>query len=332
MAGIQIDGTNYKLVLDADADTYLETATDDTIKVYVSGTNQITIKDGAISPVTDNDIDLGTNSLEFKDGYFDGTLHCDVLDLAGTEHTSISSPITALNNATANELVTVGSTTTELDAESGLTYTDGALVIGGTTPSLTIGDAGAEDTKIVFDGNAQDYHIGLDDSSDDLVIGLGSTLGTTTHMAFDEAGHITMPLQCAFKAESHTDASNVSGDGTSYTYLFQSETFDQNGDFSSPTFTAPVTGRYLFYWSTSLSGIGSGHNMLEQLTTSNNNYLNHHSAVNMARAGTSLIQNHSVIADMDASDTAIVQLDVSDGSKTVDTNYVYSYFAGVLLC
>ena len=33
-----------------------------------------------------------------------------------------ASPITALNNATANELVTVGSTTTELDAEAGLTF------------------------------------------------------------------------------------------------------------------------------------------------------------------------------------------------------------------
>jgi len=49
--------------------------------------------DGVIAPVTDNDVDLGTSSLEFKDGYFDGTLHCDVLDLAGTEITSISSGI-----------------------------------------------------------------------------------------------------------------------------------------------------------------------------------------------------------------------------------------------
>ena len=52
----------------------------------------------------------------------------------------------------------------------------------------------------------------------------------------------------------------------------------------------------------------------------------------MARAGTSLIQNHSVIADMDASDTASVSIAVEGGSATVDTNYVYSYFAGVLLC
>ena len=56
----------------------------------------------------------------------------------------------------------------------------------GTTPTLTIGDAGAEDTKIVFDGNAQDFYIALDDSADDLLIGLGSTVGTTPIISMDE--------------------------------------------------------------------------------------------------------------------------------------------------
>ena len=56
----------------------------------------------------------------------------------------------------------------------------------GTTPTLTIGDAGAEDTKIVFDGNAQDFYIALDDSADDLLIGLGSTVGTTPIISIDE--------------------------------------------------------------------------------------------------------------------------------------------------
>jgi hypothetical protein len=54
------------------------------------------------------------------------------------------------------------------------------LLLSGTTPTLTIGDAGAEDTKIVFDGNAKDFYIGLDDSADKLVIGDGSTLGTNS--------------------------------------------------------------------------------------------------------------------------------------------------------
>jgi len=59
--------------------------------------------------------------------------------------------------------------------------------LGGTTPVLTIGDAGAEDAAIVFDGNAQDFYIGLDDSADDLVIGLGSALGTTLALSIDES-------------------------------------------------------------------------------------------------------------------------------------------------
>ena len=60
------------------------------------------------------------------------------------------------------------------------------MLINGTTPTLTIGDAGAEDTKIVFDGNAQDFYIALDDSADDLLIGKGSAVGTTPAIAIDE--------------------------------------------------------------------------------------------------------------------------------------------------
>ena len=62
----------------------------------------------------------------------------------------------------------------------------GDVSLIGTTPTFTIGDAGAEDATLLFDGNAQDFHIGLDDTTDDLVIGVGSTLGTTTALAIDE--------------------------------------------------------------------------------------------------------------------------------------------------
>ena len=124
-----------------------------------------------------------------------------------------SAALTAINNATANELVTVGSTTTELDAESGLTYTDGALVIGGTTPSLTIGDAGAEDTKIIFDGNAQDFHIGLDDTADDLVIGLGTALGTTPAIAIDENLKVNIPVTTASTSASTGSLTTGGGAG-----------------------------------------------------------------------------------------------------------------------
>jgi hypothetical protein len=84
-----------------------------------------------------------------------------------------------------------GLTSSGTTTVSGALTASGGATISGTTPTLTIGDAGAEDTKIVFDGNAQDYHIGLDDSSDDLVIGLGSTLGTTSYLNIDEGGKLS---------------------------------------------------------------------------------------------------------------------------------------------
>ena len=49
-------------------------------------------------------------------------------------------PITALNNATENELVTVGATTTELDAEANLTFDGTDLTIG--TGDIVFGTAG----------------------------------------------------------------------------------------------------------------------------------------------------------------------------------------------
>jgi len=59
--------------------------------------------------------------------------------------------------------------------------------ITGTTPKLTIGDAGAEDSSLVFDGNAQDFYMGLDDGTDKLMIGLGSAVGTTPNMTLESA-------------------------------------------------------------------------------------------------------------------------------------------------
>jgi len=144
-------------------------------------------------------------------------------------------------NVTMSGTNTLSGTTTV----SGALTASGGATISGTTPTLTVGDAGAEDAKIVFDGNAQDYHIGLDDSSDTLVVGLGSALGTTSYLTIDSAGHARFPNTSCFQAHLASDQS-VSG-STSATVTMNTESFDINGDFntSNYTFTAPVTGKYL---------------------------------------------------------------------------------------
>jgi len=108
--------------------------------------------------------------------------------LTGT--TAIASSEAELNildgvTATAAELNYLDITTLGTSADSkALTQASGVVTIvgdvkiTGTTPLLTIGDAGAEDTTLLFDGNAKDFYVALDDSADKLLIGEGSTVGT----------------------------------------------------------------------------------------------------------------------------------------------------------
>ena len=66
------------------------------------------------------------------------------------------------------------------DGSIGLTVGAAGVVVSGTTPKVTIGDAGSEDTSLVFDGSATDFYMGLDDTDSILKIGIGSTVGADT--------------------------------------------------------------------------------------------------------------------------------------------------------
>ena len=94
---------------DTDCGLYFSAA--DTLAFTAGGTAQFTMADGAIAPVTDNDVDLGTSSLEFKDGYFDGTLYTDAINLNGTAITSTAAELNILDGVT--------STATELNIMDG---------------------------------------------------------------------------------------------------------------------------------------------------------------------------------------------------------------------
>ena len=89
----------------------------------------------------------------------------------------------------------------------------GDVSLIGTTPTFTIGDAGAEDAALVVDGNAQDYYIALDDSADDLLIGLGSTVGTTPAIAIDENLKVNIPVTTASTSASTGSLTTGGGAG-----------------------------------------------------------------------------------------------------------------------
>ena len=120
----------------------------------------------------------------------------------------------ALDDSADDLLIGLGSTVGTTPAiavdENLLATFHGGITMAGTTPTLTIGDAGAEDTKIVFDGNAQDFYIALDDSADDLLIGLGSTVGTTPAISIDE----NLKTQFGGGAVGKTSTANATGSTT----------------------------------------------------------------------------------------------------------------------
>ena len=60
-----------------DDETKIDFETADEIHFYAANAHQVKIVDGAIVPATDNDIDLGTSGVEFKDAFFDGTVTSD---------------------------------------------------------------------------------------------------------------------------------------------------------------------------------------------------------------------------------------------------------------
>tara|TARA_R110001592_G_scaffold69879_4_gene214320 strand:+ start:5181 stop:7223 length:2043 start_codon:yes stop_codon:yes gene_type:complete len=51
--------------------------TDNRIFFRAANADQVVLIDGALLPVTNNDVDLGSSSLEFKDAFFDGTVTSD---------------------------------------------------------------------------------------------------------------------------------------------------------------------------------------------------------------------------------------------------------------
>lgn len=137
----------------------------------------------------------------------------------------------------------------------------------------------------------------------------------------------------AFLAYSDPQA-NVTGDGTAVTISFSNVVFDTNSNYNPVTsiFTAPTRGRYQINVLVYLLGLTNTHTFGEMiLYTSNRNYgIATCNPWNMSyQVSGELRLNGSILADMDAGDTAYLALTVAGGSKVVDvaTN---SYFSANL--
>ena len=285
-----------------------------TLDVAPSSTLDIEVFVGNVRQDPNSAYTLSGTTLTFTGAPPSGTNNIYVVHQAKSVGT-IDPPSNITTAQTFSGAVTAsgGLTSSGTTTVSGALTASGGVTLSGTTPTLTIGDAGAEDTKIVFDGNAQDYHIGLDDSADSLIIGKGSALGTTSHIVTDENGHVTMPLQTAFLINLN-DTQDVNSTNTTE-LSFNTEIFDLNADYNTSTqrFTAPVTGKYMLHALARVVNADSnsgGHYVQTQIVTSNRTYT--------VISGVDLTYwniNNSVLCDMDANDTAYVQIKSSNDTS-----------------
>lgn len=129
---------------------------------------------------------------------------------------------------------------------------------------ISVGGATAGDPWLNFNvAGTTDWSIGIDNGSDDSwKLSQASTIGTTDTFVVDTNGQFTQPRQCAFFAVQSSFPLNVTGDGTFYTAIFNSVTYNITSSYDNTTgiFTAPITGIYHFDASLSFTGFTSAHN------------------------------------------------------------------------
>ena len=115
------------------------------VQVSSNPVQQLYIADGAIIPVTDNDIDLGTSSLEFKDGYIDS--------ITTTGNVGIGGNLTVTGTTTFNGgTITMGDAATDnvvfgADVDSNIIPDD--------DDTYDLGSASQQWRNIFIDGTAE---------------------------------------------------------------------------------------------------------------------------------------------------------------------------------
>ena len=180
---------------DADPNTSIAFSGSDVITVTAGGETQVTFNNGSILPTTDDDVDLGSSSFEFKDGFFDGTLHADAINFNGTAITATAAELNIMDGVT--------STAAELN------ILDGATVVVGEINALDLGSTGTgtaiNSKAVVLDANKDYTGIRNLTLTGDLTIG-----GDDLTMATNTSGHLLIADGTNFNPTGVGDLSEIS--------------------------------------------------------------------------------------------------------------------------
>ncbi len=201
-----------------------------------------------------------------------------------------------------------------------------ASIVGGSqtytgTNNMSFADGSVSAPSISHSGDSNTgRYFGTDEIND-------VTAGAVAHK-IDSAGRNTYPKQPCFLASA--GVSNVTGDGTNYTVIFDNEQFDVASNYNPTTgiFTAPIAGKYLFRARVLLSGLLTTHTTQSLQLDVTPSVL--HTVIFSSNPFTTNTLEVSGLVNMAANDTAKVILTISGGTKVVDINAT-SYFSGMLV-
>jgi len=285
------------LILGEDSQTAIDFGTANEIDFKADNAARLTLTSSALYPVTDNEIDLGTSSLEFKDAFFDGTVTSDAFagpltgDVTGTADLATSVTVSA-NNSTDETVYPVfvdGATGSQgAETDTGFTYnpSSGLLTIAGEldagsldisgnvdvdgtleTDNLTVGGAQGSDGQVLtstgsgvaWENAASGGASDLDGLSDAKTFGTGSImLGDATTGTISGANYNTGLGIDVFAALTTGDKNTVMG----YQALDANTTGEDNTAIGVDALGANTTGGL----NTAL-----GVNALRDNTTASNN-------------------------------------------------------------
>jgi len=150
-AGHRHDGTaaeGHPVPVIGDSDLLNKIATDTAnnrhgvfVEVAAAAVEQVRFQDGAIVPVTDNDIDLGTSALEFKDLHIDGTANIDslVADTADINGGTVDAAVVGASTPAAGTFTTLTANTSLVAATADINAgtIDGAVIGGSSAQAIT---------------------------------------------------------------------------------------------------------------------------------------------------------------------------------------------------
>ncbi len=174
---------------DGDTNTSITFSGSDVITITAGGDAQFTFNNGSIVPSVDDDIDLGTSSLEFKNAFFDGTVTTDAL-VADTAD---------INGGTVDGAIIGGSSAAAI---TGTAITGTSFVIG----SANISEAELETIDGVTAGTVAASKAVVVDSNKDI----GSFRNITLTGELD-AGSLDVSGNADIDGTLETDALSING-------------------------------------------------------------------------------------------------------------------------